>query len=165
MKVLNQKQIKQKIYRLAVEILEHNLEEEEIILAGINSNGVIFADMLLQVLLNISNMPIKFTRIRLNPAAPDSSEVVLGMPLEQVRNKVIIIVDDVANTGRTIYYATKPLLETLPKKIEVAVLVDRKHKSFPVKINYVGLSLATTLHENIDVHIQEGEELAVHMNE
>lgn len=164
MKILNEKQIKQKIYRLAVEILEHNLEEEEIILAGINSNGVIFADMLLHTLLDITDISIKFTRIRLNPAAPDSSEVVLGMPLEQVRDKVIILVDDVANTGRTIYYATKPLLETLPKKIEVAVLVDRKHKSFPVKISYVGLSLATTLHENIDVHIQDGEELAVYMN-
>ncbi len=164
MKILNQKQIKQKIHRLAVEILEHNLDEEEIILAGINNNGVIFADMLLQRLLEITDIPIKFTRIRLNPAAPDSSEVILGMPLEQVRQRVIIIVDDVANTGRTIYYATRPLLETLPKKIEVAVLVDRKHKSFPVKINYVGLSLATTLHENIEVHIQDGKELAVYLN-
>lgn len=164
MKILNKKQITQKIHRLAVEILEHNLEEEEIILAGINNNGVVFADMLLQRLLEITDIPIKFTRIRLNPAAPDSTEVILGMPIEQVRNRVIIIVDDVANTGRTIYYATKPLLETLPKKIEVAVLVDRKHKSFPVKISYVGLSLATTLHENIEVHLQDDDELAVYMN-
>ena len=83
------------------------------------------------------------------------------MPIEQVAGKVVIIVDDVANTGRTIYYAIKPLLDTLPKKVEVAVLVDRKHKSFPIQSDYVGLSLATTLKENIDVQIREVQEWAV----
>ena len=77
---------------------------------------------------------------------------------------MVVIVDDVANTGRTIFYACKPLLETLPKKIEVAVLVDRKHKSFPVKVDYVGLSLATTLKEDIDVQLSNSEADAVYLN-
>ncbi|MEL6989936.1 MAG: phosphoribosyltransferase family protein, partial [Bacteroidota bacterium] len=72
-------------------------------------------------------------------------------------------VDDVANTGRTIFYAFKPLFEILPKKIEVAVLVDRKHKSFPIKVDYVGLSLATTIQENIDVQILNTEDKAVYL--
>ena len=83
------------------------------------------------------------------------------MPIEQIENKVVIIVDDVANTGRTIYYALKPLLDVLPKKVEVAVLVDRKHKSFPIQADYVGLSLATTLKESIEVKIREVDEWAV----
>ena len=65
-----------------------------------------------------------------------------------------IIVDDVANTGRTIFYAFKPLLEVLPKKVEVAVLINREHKSFPIKVDYQGLSLATTVQENIEVNIK-----------
>ena len=80
---------------------------------------------------------------------------------EELRDKVIIVVDDVANTGRTIFYAIKPLLNVLPRKVEVAVLVDRKHKSFPVHVDYVGMSLNTTLQENIDVHIDSPEEWAV----
>ena len=83
------------------------------------------------------------------------------MPAEALRNKPVIIVDDVANTGRTIFYAVQPLLKAVPKKVEVAVLIDRKHKSFPMKADYVGLSLATTLLNNIEVNIRGGGEMAV----
>ncbi len=164
MKILNQRQIAQKVKRLAIEILEHNYGEPEIILAGINNNGMVFAEMLLQQLTEISNVPITVTRIYLNPAKPLATEVLLEMPLEQAHNKAIIIVDDVANTGRTIFYAIKPLLNILPKKVEVAVLVDRMHKSFPIKVDYCGLSLATTLKNNIDVQIREVEKKAVFLN-
>lgn len=164
MKILNNKQIHQKVRRLAIEILEHNLEEQEIVLAGINNNGMIFAEILMNQLLDLSDVDITVTRIKLNPAAPTSSEVLLEIPPERIENKVIIIVDDVANTGRTLFYAIKPLLEALPKKIEMAVLVDRKHKSFPVRMKYVGLALATTLKENIEVHIKEKGDFAVYLN-
>ena len=72
--------------------------------------------------------------------------------------------DDVANTGRTIFYAVQPLLRVIPKKVEVAVMVDRKHKSFPIKADYVGLSLATTLLDDIDVQIRDVREMAVYLN-
>ena len=81
-----------------------------------------------------------------------------------MKNKVIVIVDDVANTGRTIFYAVKPLLETLPKKVEVAVLIDRTHKSFPIRVDYCGLSLATTLLEDIDVKIRNVDAFSVELN-
>ncbi len=160
MKILNDRQIRQKIKRLAIEIAEHNFEEEEIILAGINNNGMSFARLLLDELLTLTEQSITITRLRLNPADPLAAEIHLEMPIESIRDKVIIIVDDVANTGRTIFYAIKPLLETLPKKIEVAVLVDRKHKSFPINVDYVGLSLATTLLQDIDVQIRDVEEFS-----
>ena len=164
MKILNHREIGQKTKRLAIEIIEHNYEEKQIILAGINNNGMTFAKMLLHELEKVTDIKLVLTPIKLNPANPLGQEVEFGMPISKIKGKVVIIVDDVANTGRTIFYACKPLLETLPKKIEVAVLVDRAHKSFPVKVDYVGLSLATTLKENIDVQIKDPADYAVFLD-
>jgi len=166
MQILDDRQIRQKIKRLAIEILEHNFGETEIILAGLNNNGTGFAQLLLAELLPIAppETTLMLTSIRLNPANPVEYDPYIEMPAETLRGKPIIIVDDVANTGRTIFYAVQPLLKVLPKKVEVAVLVDRKHKSFPIKADYVGLSLATTLLENIDVQIRDVENMSVFLN-
>jgi len=163
MKLLDHKQIDRKIKRLAIEILEQNYNAPEIILAGINNNGVGFAKMLLNQLTAITDKTITLTQIKLSPADPLSKEVTIGLSAEELDDKVIIIVDDVANTGRTIFYAYKPFLEILPKKIQVAVLVDRKHKAFPIKVDYVGMSLFTTLHDNIDVKIKNKKQKAVYL--
>ncbi len=163
-KLLNKRQITQKIKRLAIEILENNFGEQEIILAGINNSGMSFAKMIHRHLKKLSDTTFRLTRIRLNPANPLDSAVTIGLSEQELQNKVIIIIDDVANTGRTIFYATKPLMNILPKRVEVAVLVDRKHKSFPVKVDYMGLSLATTLQENIDVQLIDVDEQAVYLN-
>ena len=162
MKILNQKQITQKIKRLAIEILENNYNTKELVLAGINNNGKHFAQLLHDQLVEIGKVPVTLTSIRLNPADPLSEPITMDWPVKKLRKRPIIIVDDVANTGRTIFFALKPLLEIIPKKVEVAVLVDRKHKSFPIKVDYVGLSLATTLKENIDVKLR-GKEMSVHL--
>lgn len=166
MQILDDQQIKQKIKRIAIEILEHNFEEQEVILAGLNNNGLGFAQLLLAELLPLAppGMEITLTRIRLNPANPVEYPPYIEMPEASLRGKPIIIVDDVANTGRTIFYAVQPLLGVLPKKVEVAVLVDRKHKSFPIKADYVGLALATTLLEDINVKIREVDEMKVELN-
>ena len=154
MKILDKKQIEQKIRRLAIQIVENNFSEKEIILAGINNNGMRFAELIKRQLESITDKTIHLTQLKLDPASPTSGEIVIDTEDAQLRRKVIIIVDDVANTGRTIFYAFKPLMEVLAKRIETAVLVDRKHKSFPVKIDYVGLSLATTVQENIEVNLK-----------
>ncbi len=164
MKILDEAQIRQKVKRLAIEILEHNFDEPEVILAGINNNGMAFARLLLDELMTITDIALTLTRIRINPAAPLSREVFIEMPTEELEGKAIIVIDDVANTGRTLFYAFKPIMKALPRKVEVAVLIDRTHKSFPVRVDYYGLSLATTLMENIDVHILEVEEKAVFLN-
>ena len=166
MQILDDQQIRQKIKRIAIEILEHNFEEPEVILAGLNNNGLGFAQLLLVELLPLApeGMELTLTRIRLNPANPVEYDPYIEMPPEALRGKAIIIVDDVANTGRTVFYAVQPLLQVLPKKVEVAVFIDRKHKSFPVKADYVGLSLATTLLDDIEVKIREVEEMAVYLN-
>jgi pyrimidine operon attenuation protein/uracil phosphoribosyltransferase len=163
MQILDDRQIRQKIKRIAIEILEHNFGEPEIILAGLNKNGLGFAQLLLHELqpLATQHTVITLTNIRLNPANPVDYDPVIDLPAEDLHNKPVIIIDDVANTGRTIFYAVQPLLKAVPKKVEVAVLIDRKHKSFPVKADYVGLSLATTLLDTIQVHIQQESEMAV----
>ena len=163
MKLLDQRQIKQKIKRLAIEILEQNFGAKEIILAGINNNGLGFAKMLHKHLTQLTDNKITLTSIKINPANPLESEVKIGLPIQELSDKIIVIVDDVANTGRTIFYAIKPLLDILPKKIQVAVLVDREHKSFPIKVDYVGVSLFTTLQNDIDVQLKGRGEKAVYL--
>jgi len=153
MKILSNRQINQKINRLAIEILENNYKEKKLVLAGINNNGLGFAKLLMKAIQKISEVEIILANLTLNPAKPTSDEVAIDIDEAEMRNKVVIIVDDVANTGRTIFFAFKPFLDILTKKVEVAVLVDRKHKSFPIKVDYVGLSLATTLKENIKVKL------------
>jgi pyrimidine operon attenuation protein/uracil phosphoribosyltransferase len=163
MKILNETQIKQKIKRLAFEILEQNYNEEKIILAGINKNGMNFARLLVRELKKIAIVPVELSSVKINPAAPLAEEIKFEYPIDDLDGKVVIIIDDVANTGRTIFYATKPLLEVVPKRIEAAVLVDRQHKSFPIRVDYVGISLATTLMEDIDVQIKNVDEMAVYL--
>lgn len=155
MRILSDQKIRQKIKRLAIEILERNTEESALIVAGINNNGLLFASLIVDELKEICDSPIHLTRICLNPATPIDAEVTIDMDVDKINGKAILIVDDVANTGRTLFYACKPLLNIIPKKIEVAVLIDRTHKSFPIKVDYVGLSLATTLKENIDVQLKK----------
>ncbi len=164
MKILDSTKIEQKIKRLAIEVLENNYDEAEVYLAGINNRGLHFARRLVEQLREISPIAFHLIHVRLDPSDPLSKPVELDVPVEGLRDKVVIVVDDVANTGRTIFYACDPLRQTLPKKIEVAVLVDRKHKSFPVKVDYVGLSLATTLRENIEVDILADGQLEAHLH-
>jgi pyrimidine operon attenuation protein / uracil phosphoribosyltransferase len=164
MKILNEAQIQQKIKRLAIEILENNIETPELILVGVNNNGMAFARMLMQAILPLTDKTITLTRVRLNPAAPLQDGILLEVPAEKLEGKNVLLIDDVANTGRTLFYAARPIMDTLPHKIEVAVLVDRTHKAFPIRVDYVGLSLATTLKENISVKILEVEEQAVFLD-
>jgi pyrimidine operon attenuation protein / uracil phosphoribosyltransferase len=164
MKILDKQQIYHKIQRLTVEILERNYGEKDLILVGINRNGLEMATLLAKEFVGRTATNVQLTQLVINPAKPLEGSAFVDMPLSAVNDKVVILIDDVANTGRTIFYAIRPLLDVLPKKVEVAVLVDRKHKSFPIQPDYVGLSLATTVQENIDVKIRDIEDWAVYLN-
>lgn len=155
MKILNHVQINQKIQRLSYQILESNFDAKKIFLIGINNNGYKFAQLLQAQLSIISTKSILLNQISLSPAKPLSSEILLDIDINELENERVIIVDDVANTGRTIFYAFKPFMNILTQKIEVAVLIDRKHKAFPIKVDFVGTSLATTIKENIKVNLKE----------
>jgi pyrimidine operon attenuation protein/uracil phosphoribosyltransferase len=164
MEILDNKQIIAKIERLAYQIYENNYKNKSIILLGINNNGYRFAELLKDKYDTITEQSINIGHIRINAANPLESEIELDIDLKTLNKKTVIIVDDVANTGRTIFYGTKPIMEFLPKKIEAAVLVDRKHKLFPIKVDYVGLTLATTLKENITVDLTKKNKGSVSLN-
>ncbi len=152
--VLKDKEIGNIIKRLAYEILENNYKAKKIYLAGINNNGLHFAELIKNQLEKIATPQINLISIKLNPANP-MDEISLSVEAKELKNQHVIVVDDVANTGRTIFYSFKPLMEVLPKSVQVAVLVDRMHKSFPIKVDFLGLSLATTFKENITVSLKK----------
>jgi pyrimidine operon attenuation protein / uracil phosphoribosyltransferase len=156
-KIVTAEKVYQKIKRIAFEIAEDNYDEKEIVIAGIckATEGYVFAELLYLELKNILSVNVTLTHIELDKKDPGNSLVELNLTEDEIDNKTIIIVDDVANTGRTLLYAIKPLLSFSPKKIRNAVLVERKHKLFPVSPDYVGLSLSTTMHEHIKVILSE----------
>lgn len=153
--ILTRDIIQKKIERIAYEIYELNSDGGEIILAGIWDRGVIVAHKIAAILEQISPLKPHIIELRLDKQRP--GEVVVSEDLD-FNDKVIVVVDDVANSGRTMLYALKPFLEYLPKKIQTAVLVDRKHKSFPLSVDFVGYSLATTLQDMVLVEMN-GEEI------
>lgn len=160
MQILNTDQIRQKISRIALEVTERNTKAKDLVIIGVNNNGYNFAQLLKQEFHKISNAEFKLLRLVISPADPMRNKITLDPELD-LNDKYVLLVDDVANTGRTLFYGFKPLLEFVPAKIEVAVLIDRTHKSFPVHSDYVGLSLATTLKENIQVNFLGNGEMTV----
>lgn len=165
MSILNDRQINQKVTRLAYEIIEHNSQEKKIYLAGINNNGYAFGQLLMEALLRVEGCPFEVVlmRLRLNPAKPTQSDITIDIDASELKNKTVIIVDDVANTGRTIFFAFSPFLKLLLKKLQVAVLVDRKHKNFSINVDYVGLTLATTIEDHIQVNLTQKNSYSVEL--
>lgn len=149
--ILDDVKIQQKINRIAYQILEENYGEPELYLIGIKENGYQLAQRIVDFLKGISPMPIHLYSLSLNKTKPNKDEMEYDFDLKTLNKKTVILVDDVANTGRTLAYAMKPLFDILPKKIEVAVLVDREHKLFPISSDYIGLSLSTTHKEHVTV--------------
>ncbi len=153
--ILNRQAIHQKLKRMALEVAEQNIEEKELIIAGINGNGEIVAKVLAKELAKIHSFKTEIATIQLNKKDPLT--VSLNQDID-ISNKVVIIVDDVANTGKIALYACKPFLNAYPKKIQIMALVERSHKLFPMQVDYKGLSISTTLQEHIAVET-EGEEI------
>ena len=162
--ILDKKQIQQKINRMAYQILEDNLNEKEIVLAGIWDRGYKLAIRLKDVLVEISDLKVTMLKIELEK---DNSSLVATTDIEtaKVKNKVIIVVDDVLNSGKTLAYGFGVFLNTPHKKIRTVVLVDRSHKIFPISTDFVGLQMATVLKEHVDVVLDvEGQEDAVYLS-
>ena len=161
--VLNSKQIEQKINRIAYEIYENNYEEKEIIIAGIASNGYILAEKIAKVLQNISPIKTKLIKIILDKENPIGEEISSPLSEKEAKNKVIVLVDDVLNSGKTLIYGARCFLNSPLKRLSTVVLVDRNHTRYPVKADFVGISMSTTLQEHISVELQNKEKNAVYL--
>jgi pyrimidine operon attenuation protein/uracil phosphoribosyltransferase len=156
--ILTGKQIEQKINRIAYELYENNYTEKEIIIAGIVDNGYVLAKRIAAVLQKISSIKIILTEILINKEDPAKQEIKIALTDKELKNKVIVLVDDVLNSGKTLIFGAKPFLSSSVKRLTTAVLVDRGHNRYPIKADFVGLSLSTTLQEHISVILKKGEE-------
>lgn len=153
--ILDEDAVKRKIKRMALQVAEQNAGEQELIIAGIVGNGEMVAKNVAEEIKKLNNIKVDVIKIELNKREP--AEVTLH-PRVELHDKIIVIADDVANTGRTMFYALKPFLDAAPKKIQTLALVERSHKLFPIQTDYTGLSIATTLQEHIAVET-EGERI------
>jgi pyrimidine operon attenuation protein/uracil phosphoribosyltransferase len=142
-----------KLKRMAFEILENNFGETSFILAGIRESGTVIAETIQRLLTEIAGLQTELITVSLDKKNPTTVEI--SRPLD-FKNKVVILIDDVSNSGKTLMYAIRPFLDTAPKKIQTLVLVERSHNAFPVKPDYVGLSVATTIQEHIYVEVEKG---------
>jgi pyrimidine operon attenuation protein/uracil phosphoribosyltransferase len=139
---------------MAYEIVEQNIDEQQIIIAGIKDSGVIIANKIKSYLQDIFKGEIHVIEISIDKKNPKDISISGDINFEE---KIIIITDDVANSGKTLLYALKPFLDFYPKKIQALVLVERSHKEFPVSPDYVGFSISTALDERIIVETESGE--------
>jgi pyrimidine operon attenuation protein/uracil phosphoribosyltransferase len=162
--ILSRTQTLQKIKRIAYEVYENNFQEEEIILAGIYDKGYLFAKLLQQELTAISPIKSVLVKVSLDKMAPLQSDIYLDCDTDMLRNKVIVLLDDVLNTGRTLAYSLKPFLNVEIKKLHTAVLVDRNHKQFPIAADYIGYALSTTIQEHIEVVLEDNERFGVYLS-
>jgi len=158
--ILNQSLAEKKLRRMALEIMENNAGEKGIILAGIKERGSVVAECISKYLSEMGSLPVDVISISFDKDLP--KEINVSKPVD-FNGKVIIVVDDVANSGKALLYALKPFLEFQPKKIQTLVLVARSHNSFPVHPDYVGLSIATTLQEHIYVEVGDDKILGAYM--
>jgi pyrimidine operon attenuation protein/uracil phosphoribosyltransferase len=158
--ILDKTTADKKLRRMALEITERNLNKNEIILIGIKSNGVVIAQKIALYLQESFSGKIELLELNINKKNP--TDVQLKSDID-FNNKSVVLVDDVANSGRVMLYALKPLIEQMPAQIETLVLVERTYKKFPIDINYVGMSLATTQDENIVVEVVDGEIAGAHI--
>jgi pyrimidine operon attenuation protein/uracil phosphoribosyltransferase len=161
--VLTLEQITQKINRIAVQIYERNHTAKEIVLAGIVGQGLKFAQRLATAVETLSPIKIKLVTVQVDKQNPVGKRAVLSDDSVLQDGALVLVVDDVLNSGRTLIHALEPFLGTQLKALQTVVLVDRNHPSYPVKADYVGLSMATTIQEHIDVVLDEANE-GVYLN-
>ncbi len=165
--ILTADQIRQKIRRMAFQIYENNFDEPSLVLAGISGEGFIVAQRLADELRAIAPFAIELILIRLDKKQPAQPTISLVMPdadsVIGLGDKVVIVADDVLNTGRTLAFSLQPFLTVAVKKLQVAVLIDRNHPRYPVAADYRGYALSTTLAEHVDVILSDANQEGVYL--
>ena len=153
-KILDYQSIKKKIRRISLQILESNIDQDEIIIAGIDVNGFIIAKKISQEIRKISDINIKLCKVKIDKKNP-LNDISTSLSFEDYQNKSLVVIDDVLNSGATLMYSVKYFLNTKIKSLKTAVLVDRNHKKYPIKADFKGLSLSTSIQSKVEVVIDE----------
>lgn len=157
--ILNHQEIEHKIKRIAYQIYETFVDEQTIVIAGISDNGYVFAQKIATSLRGISTLDVLLCEVKINKQSLNDP-ITTSLPKEQYQGKGLVLVDDVLNSGTTLIYGVKHFLDVPLKKFKTAVLVDRNHKKYPVKADFKGISLSTSLLEHVQVIFEENESSA-----
>ena len=153
-RILSHQQIQYKIARIAYQIYEANVDEKQLVIAGIDGGGLRFAQKIQKVLQEITEAEIILCKVFMDKKDPLKSGVTTSIPEAEYRDKSVVLVDDVLNSGTTLIYGVHHFLQTPLKQLKTAVLVNRNHKKYPVKADYKGISLSTSLQEHISVSFE-----------
>ncbi len=151
--ILDSVTLRHKIRRIAFQIYESNIDEPEIVIAGIEKNGFVFAERLVTQLREISTLKFVLCKVKVDKKHP-LNPIQTSISTDEYQNKSLVLVDDVLNSGTTLMYAVKHFLEVPLKQFKTSVLINRNHKKFPVKADFKGVSLSTSLQEHVEVDFQ-----------
>jgi pyrimidine operon attenuation protein/uracil phosphoribosyltransferase len=152
--ILSHKEIEHKIKRIAYQIYESNANETELIIAGIESNGYVLAKKIKANLDKISGIESTLCKVTINKSEP-TNPIKTSISKKDYTNKSIVLIDDVLNSGSTLIYGIKHFLDVPLKQFKTAVLVNRNHKKYPVKADFKGISLSTSLFEHVHVNLSK----------
>ena len=151
--ILDSIDINNKIRRISFEILEKNFDENEIFLVGVLPNGKYLSNKISEFLSQFSKIKLNLHFIEIEKKSRSIDKIIPSLNSEMVNNKVIVIIDDVMNSGGTLMYSINEMLKFKPKKIQIAVLIERYYKNFPLNPDYKGLELSTSETEHVEVKL------------
>jgi len=161
--ILTNLQLAQIIRRIAFEIYETNFDETDLVLAGVSGEGYVLAQRLAFELEHISPLKVSLLKIELDKSLPQQPDVRLDAPPQAYTGRAVVLIDDVLNTGRTLAFSLQPFLSVPVRKLQVAVVVDRNHKMYPVAADFIGYELATSLTEHVRVVVGDEAEAGVYL--
>jgi len=155
--ILEHAEIERKIVRLAYQILEQTTEQKRLFIGGIQGNGFILAKLLQEIIEQHGSCEVLVFEIQLNKEEPWSEPIQLSIDDRELKDGYIVLVDDVINSGKTMQYALIKFLQQATHAIKVLTLVDRQHRRFPIKADFVGLSLSTTLKNRVEIDLSSSK--------
>ncbi len=140
---------------MAYQIYEANVNEHEIVIAGIANNGYYLAELLKKEVEQIAPLSVRLCRVEMDKTNP-IGHVTCDCSMDQIKDQSLVLVDDVLHSGTALIYGVSFFLQVPIKKFKTAVLVDRNHKKYPVKADFKGISLSTSMNEKVVVDFSPG---------
>lgn len=153
--------VENKIKRISLEVIEDNIDQKKLIFFGVSKNGKIIAKKIIDFINQNSKIESELVGVEIN----SNSNRGLAFDKEFKADSLsLVIVSDVSQSARTLQLIISNLMLENPFKIKTAGMVNRDHSLFPVKINFSGLNLSTSVNEHVDVEVNKDEEFTVYLN-